>query len=160
MLVRILCSRPSKFECEICRTQFVEKSSYHRHTLLVHRNEVDAENSFNCMHCDKRFTTESGLDDHLEKFHNVSLSEVRTVMILGRVVIVLLTFGNCLQDVDYSCVICGSLFYEEAALKDHMSIHSDFGTHVCQTCDSIFTQKADYLVHQSVHDLKKQNVLQ
>lgn len=68
-------------------------------------------------------------------------------------------FKICSQDVDYSCVICGSLFYEEAALKDHMSIHSDFGTHVCQTCDSIFTQKADYLVHQSVHDLKKQNIL-
>lgn len=65
----------------------------------------------------------------------------------------------CLQDMDYSCAICGSLFYEEGSLKEHMSIHSDFGTHVCQTCGAVFTQKADYLVHQSVHDLKKPTIL-
>lgn len=68
--------RLQNFECETCRISFVEKSSYHRHNLLVHCEKINFENSFDCMHCDKRFTTESSLDDHLEKFHSASLPKV------------------------------------------------------------------------------------
>lgn len=56
---------------------------------------------------------------------------------------------------NYSCSICGSLFYAESALKEHYKIHSDYSTHLCQTCGMVFSEKANFLMHQSVHDLKK-----
>lgn len=54
------------------------------------------------------------------------------------------------------CPLCGSQFYHESALNEHMNIHSDFGTFVCQVCQLIFNEKSQYLIHLRGHETKKQ----
>lgn len=71
----------TNFQCAICKMNFTKKSSFHRHNILVHScRKLNAENSFGCMYCGKRYTAEFSLNEHVQKCHTAASSADKVKM--------------------------------------------------------------------------------
>nr|CAI5835585.1 unnamed protein product [Callosobruchus analis] len=108
-------------ECTKCPYKTVITSHLKEHTLAKHPGRT-----FNCIYCDKTFTTKLALDDHIVKIHPDFITSVsRTV---------------------HECTKCAYKTVSTHHLKKHIIVnHPDIGdnrvTSTCIYCDKTFVRK-------------------
>ncbi|XP_078387242.1 zinc finger protein Gfi-1b-like [Cetorhinus maximus] len=114
---------------------------------------------YNCINCDKVFSTSHGLEVHVRRSHNGS--QLFTCKLCGK------AFGHALsldqhqaahsqvKEKSFSCKICGKNFKRSSTLSTHLLIHSDTRPYPCQYCGKCFHQKSDMKKHTFIHTGEK-----
>lgn len=108
----------NKFVCDICDCRFGLESSLKRHQI-THK-----EKQHMCKFCNKFFTTERFLENHLPK-HD--------------------------EEHQYFCKVCNASFGLESSLKRHQYSHKE-KQYRCKVCQKDFTTKKYLLNHQIQHN--------
>ncbi|XP_067868196.1 zinc finger protein Gfi-1b isoform X2 [Heterodontus francisci] len=114
-------------------------------------------NSYNCMKCNKVFSTAHGLEVHVRRSH--SGMRPFACNLCGK------TFGHAVsleqhmnihsQEKVFECKMCGKSFKRSSTLSTHLLIHSDTRPYPCQYCGKRFHQKSDMKKHTYIHTGEK-----
>ncbi|XP_038640536.1 zinc finger protein Gfi-1-like [Scyliorhinus canicula] len=114
---------------------------------------------YNCIKCDKVFSTSHGLEVHVRRSH--SGSQLFTCEACGK------AFGHAVslehhkathsqvKEKSFTCNICGKNFKRSSTLSTHLLIHSDTRPYPCQYCGKCFHQKSDMKKHTFIHTGEK-----
>ncbi|XP_067876960.1 zinc finger protein Gfi-1b-like [Heterodontus francisci] len=114
---------------------------------------------YNCVNCDKVFSTPHGLEVHVRRSH--SGSQLFTCEACGK------AFGHAVsleqhqathsqvKEKCFNCKICGKNFKRSSTLSTHLLIHSDTRPYPCQYCGKCFHQKSDMKKHTFIHTGEK-----
>jgi len=109
-----------KFKCTECGRCW--QSSQH---LASHRRSHSGEKPFECVECDKRFASQTGLFKHMN-IHPRKDTEEKP----------------------YSCPQCEERFSRHSALSYHMNIHRHWPKYKCTACGKCFGDRADIAEHR------------
>ncbi|XP_065091053.1 zinc finger protein 836-like [Ochlerotatus camptorhynchus] len=112
--------------CNVCGDTFVEALD-----LLAHAEVHARFEPYKCQLCRETFLDENAIKEHVQKQHSQELT-------------------------DTSCVVCGKLCKNHAALLKHAWEHSRertklFGSHCCSKCGKTFHNKARLKRHMVSH---------
>ena len=131
------------FECEKCNKRFSSANQIKRHIRSehasnstytcvdsstrheIHKNPNDAENSFECGICNKKFRSSERVRRHVRLVH--------------------------VSKQTYSCKECGAVFRNKYYLKSHAHVHSGAMPYVCEICGRRYRFSASIKLHLLVH---------
>ena len=131
--------------CDICG--FVTaKGQMGKHKMKKHR--VAKKNIINCKHCTATYTTEYGLNMHMEDLHSEKTCDVCGFVVQS---------GKCglrqhkvtAHNVGgkFGCEICGKRFVQEKKFECHMNYHNGVKPFKCQHCDMAFSDDSNMRAH-------------
>lgn len=127
--------KKKKFLCEICKERSFTLEVYLRkHKLQVHRvKEVVQEPPTTCTACDRTFTNNLRLKEHIQRMHG---------------------------EKDQICHLCGKAYSTERALQIHFHIthpvELDFASYICDFCNKQYTGRHNILHHfKNWHKLRE-----
>ncbi|CDW79071.1 zinc finger protein 177-like isoform 2 [Stylonychia lemnae] len=114
-----------KYICEYdgCNKPYFDKTSYYNHC-----NSHEGRKNYACTQCDKRYTTNGHLKDHVKSFHDK-----------------IKNFECTFQD-------CTDKFARKSVLKVHMRKHDNDKPYKCDKCSKCFTESGNLKVHKQTHD--------
>ena len=131
------------FECEKCDKRFSSVNQIKRHIRSehasnstytcvdsstgheIHKNPNDADNSFECGICNKKFRSSERVRRHVRLVH--------------------------VPKQTYSCKECGAVFKNKYYLKSHAHVHSGAMPYVCEICGRRYRFSASIKLHLLVH---------
>ncbi|XP_026476342.1 zinc finger protein 675-like, partial [Ctenocephalides felis] len=145
------------YKCDKCN-RHLEKTLPDASALEIHIESHTGEKHFTCTKCDKAFTEQYHLDQHIcaparEQISHLNESgnqkrNIRSHTAKGP--------GKRL----HVCQICDKKFTQSSNLNQHMLIHTGKRPHVCQICDKKFTQSSSLNRHMLIHTGKRPHVCQ
>jgi KRAB domain-containing zinc finger protein len=106
----------TRFSCELC-----DYSSYTRQQLVLHSSVHGQTKNFKCDHCDKGFSQNSSLTDHIKCVHE--------------------------KMTRYKCELCDYSSYTRQKLAVHLSVHGQTKKIMCDHCDKGFSQNGNLKEH-------------
>ena len=129
------------FECFVCNKLFLPKFAFLAH---INRYHEDCDKSYPCQFCDKSYTNQTALDQHISACHNNSLLS-----------------GPYDTPAPLTCPICGKFFQQKFSLNRHIRlIHEnpnppkvvDDGKHPfkCLTCGKSYKSQSGLTMHSKL----------
>ncbi|KAM3955602.1 uncharacterized protein ACR2FA_010470 [Aphomia sociella] len=123
--------------CANCGASFDNHEQLKDHILIYSKNlkkrtlkrENNTEMDLRCEHCNKEFKSRSNLLQH--KLVHTERSR------------------------DFSCHVCGKMFYTKGTLGTHMMTHEDTKPYKCEFCPMAFRARGNLQSHISLHSAAK-----
>jgi hypothetical protein len=110
------CDKNTKHNCSICNLNFKFISNLNNHLKAAHDNPVK------CQECDRPFSSERSLKDHVDVIHGRVRPQDRPV---------------------FECDICGRSVLSIRSLRKHVkAVHQGLRRFECTSCPSKFAEKA------------------
>lgn len=130
-----------QFECSQCLTKFKSPVYLRRHKMYVHdgikapwrnRTNLDTKEKIPCKECNKVFTNNNSLKDHIKNCH-------------------------CQP---HQCYICKSILKSKSYLLTHMRrVHDNCGnTHACEICGKKFKSERYVRIHIKNSHIKSKKI--
>ncbi|XP_013119207.2 zinc finger protein 420 [Stomoxys calcitrans] len=137
------------YECKQCDKRFARGGQLNQHMVSHHQ---DAPKQFKCEKCSSRFSTPANLKAHMQGHEETPdcFCEICREHFANDVLLKAHTYKMHYKLKQMDCEICQRPI-EENDLVEHMKIHSNTKTHVCEICNSVFMQKSQYNVHMRMH---------
>ncbi|GFS39539.1 zinc finger protein 26 [Trichonephila inaurata madagascariensis] len=115
-----------RLACYQCPKTFANKAGFQRHVLM---HEKSKSGNFKCAVCEKKFSEEKLLNEHILAFHDFFT--------------------------DFQCNLCETKFSSSYHLDQHMLSHSGLKRFKCFKCNTMFTTKVDLKKHMVTHEETK-----
>ncbi|XP_059608030.1 uncharacterized protein LOC132255876 [Phlebotomus argentipes] len=129
-------SKDWHFPCPLCGKRF-RKPTYLRIHLKRHSSD---RHMFECEKCDKKYTTNARLIDHVQRKH----LGMKTPEIAKK---------------SYTCEICGKVSYTGFVHRQHVTSHSGIREFQCPICARMLRTKANLKGHLKTHN-KPQKIIE
>lgn len=151
-----------KYWCEFCNKNFSMPRYLKKHKILTHKNEY----CMSCPNCGTVFETSEQLQDHIllyakgvdrkhKKQRDILDKEVKCDMCEKEFKSISNLRAHKLlhteRSRDFSCHVCGKMFFTKGALKTHMSVHEDVKPYKCEFCQMAFKARGNLISHISLH---------
>ncbi|XP_050358282.1 zinc finger protein 43-like [Nymphalis io] len=111
--------------CDICKSEFLNKSSLRRHLLL----HLGLNKKYMCHTCGNSFNDITNLNKHITTVHD----KLKL----------------------HKCTLCPKEFAAKKTLKVHMRIHTGERPYKCKTCDKAFISYSYLAKHETYHERKR-----
>ena len=148
-----------KFVCNICGKQFIGKGNLREHILMKHENQQETNHSddyehvkYDCIHCDKQFTTHYFLTRHIQSEHE------GVEYVCNQCVYQSSSKGNMTkhiqskhQGVKCACNQCGKQFTFQSAQRNHIRSQHQGVKYACNQCDYKASEKYRLSIHKKQH---------
>ncbi|XP_041988827.1 zinc finger protein 62 homolog isoform X1 [Aricia agestis] len=106
-------------KCSKCPERFA--SQYHKQKHLIQAHDI----GHRCSYCDKIFTRNSFMKDHIRRTH--------------------------LKEKDVVCSVCNDRFFDNYHLKLHMVKHQGQRSFICDVCGKAFLRRRNLSTHMEMH---------
>ncbi|XP_015834118.1 gastrula zinc finger protein XlCGF26.1 isoform X4 [Tribolium castaneum] len=117
-----------RHKCEECKKTFSDPSSLRVHKKTHEENFVAPK--FSCDKCDKVYTVEYNLKNHIASCHDGERKW-------------------------HICETCGRQMSSKKSLRDHQMIHNDERPFACDKCDKSFRKREHLVDHDRTHTKEK-----
>lgn len=122
-----------KFSCIVCGKEYPFSKYLLQHQIRYHRVNIDGVLLPNeCHICNKIFTKETTLSEHIKRHSQVASRELK-----------------------HLCDICGKGFARSDKLNVHYRVHTGYKPYSCRFCDKSFTKKEYLTMHERIHSGEK-----
>ncbi|XP_013179127.1 PREDICTED: zinc finger protein 12-like isoform X1 [Papilio xuthus] len=108
------------FSCRICGENFMTSSDQEEHNRIFHMKMKPHQ----CSICDKRFTQQGGLQQHMRMHTGIR---------------------------PYECTFCPKAFTQKAGLDQHIRTHTKVKPFKCVICSKCFSQSVHLRQHMRTH---------
>ncbi|CAH0400201.1 unnamed protein product [Chilo suppressalis] len=115
------------FICSICGHAFAFQGELTSHNNKVHNKHLHPPKVYACKICDKTYKCQKSVIVHERSMHTGQRPA--------------------------ECSICGSRFYHEDYLKEHMRLHTGETPFKCPICDRGYAQRGNMKSHLRIHRL-------
>lgn len=149
-----------QYFCEYCNKHFTHTQYVKRHLASVHRDAYLST----CQNCGASFESEELLQDHLliygkgykknrkrEKFEFDLKCEHCNKEFKSRSNLQQHKLVHTQRSRDFSCHVCGKMFFTKGTLSTHMSTHEDTKPFKCEYCPMAFRARGNLQSHISLH---------
>lgn len=151
-----------RYFCEYCNKKFTMLHYLKKHKTIEHKNEI----STSCPNCGSYFETTDQLQDHVLLYARGIPSKTR---MKRESIEKVMKCDKCTKEFkslcnlkahklvhtersrDFSCHICGKMFFTKGALRTHMSVHEDLKPYQCEFCELNFKARGNLISHISLH---------
>ncbi|XP_050344426.1 zinc finger protein 626-like isoform X2 [Nymphalis io] len=114
-----------KFICAICGRGFAFKGELSSHNKNVHNKHLKPKKQYKCKFCNKLYKCAKSVIVHERSAHTGQRPAV--------------------------CSVCGSSFYHDDYLKEHMRLHTGETPFKCPICDRGYAQRCNMKSHLRIH---------
>ncbi|CAH2090505.1 unnamed protein product [Euphydryas editha] len=114
-----------KFVCDICGRGFAFKGELSSHNRNVHDKHLKPKKQYKCSFCNKIYKCGKSVTVHERSAHTGQRPAV--------------------------CSVCGSSFYHEDYLKEHMRLHTGETPFKCPICGRGYAQRCNMKSHLRIH---------
>ncbi|XP_028173774.1 zinc finger protein 583-like isoform X2 [Ostrinia furnacalis] len=115
------------FICATCGRRFAFKGELSNHQRIVHEKHLMKKKMFACKFCDKTYKCAKSIIIHERSVHTGQRPA--------------------------ECTVCGSSFYHEDYLKEHMRLHTGETPFKCPICGRGYAQRGNMKSHLRIHRL-------
>ncbi|KAJ0176007.1 hypothetical protein K1T71_008181 [Dendrolimus kikuchii] len=147
----------SPINCPMCQKILVSPYYLNRHIKRKHKPK-----DLPCPSCDRKFAFKSELKTHIKNVHNKHLKPKKiysckicnkTYLCSKSVVVHERSVHTGHRPAE--CTICGSRFYHEDYLKEHMRLHTGETPFKCPICDRGYAQRCNMKSHLRIHRMSE-----
>ncbi|XP_046968102.1 zinc finger protein 62-like isoform X2 [Vanessa cardui] len=114
-----------KFICAICGRGFAFKGELSSHNKNVHNKHLKPKKQYKCKFCNKLYKCAKSVVVHERSAHTGQRPAV--------------------------CSVCGSSFFHDDYLKEHMRLHTGETPFKCPICDRGYAQRCNMKSHLRIH---------
>ena len=146
-------STEGSISCDQCPKLFQTQSLQRRHSKKAHNLK---KITFPCYQCNKEYTSETGIKDHMTRIHANELNfQCKYCDKRFKVARVLKKHMNDLHVQPFtpiSCNVCGKTSFSQFAQKQHARVHIESARVKCEMCPRMF-KPAGLASHAKSHEL-------
>ncbi|XP_046734507.1 PR domain zinc finger protein 5-like isoform X2 [Diprion similis] len=152
------------YTCEHCNVSCTSEKSLSEHYVQVHTGQ-----RYTCNNCDSTFSKKNELQSHIEQFHsrkaiipeknsctNSHLDQTFACDDCEKTFSSKKTLCNHIHRLHppfaYTCTICNSVMYSEAATYKHMTTHDKAPLFPCHDCGRMFYSTKKLEKHKGIHN--------
>lgn len=151
-----------RYCCEVCNKQFTRSAHTKKHLNSEHHNSVITM----CSNCGATFDTLEQLKDHIliytkfkkrpvKRENDTKETELKcehcNKEFKSRSNLVQHKLVHTNRSRDFSCHVCGKMFFTKGTLSTHMMTHEDSKPFKCEFCPMAFRARGNLQSHISLH---------